>query len=259
MLRGPLEPGGDPNLHTHVVIANKVQGPDGRWRSLDSRALHHAAVACSELYDTLLADAIGARLPVAWSWRGRGERRSPAFEIDGLDGLDGLDDDLLAAFSSRSVQIAAAVHELLEEFRIRHDREPTRREVLRLRQQATLATRPDKTVRPLPELLRRWRRAAAAATGTQPGGDPRLRDGHRDAHLLLWRMSGPGPRTHAKSACGDGVQFRGQATGARLVGGAGRGVLDLQPPTRCSMWTSTPRYGTDTVPCLTRSPAVRWH
>ncbi len=23
---------GDPNLHTHVVIANKVQGPDGKWR-----------------------------------------------------------------------------------------------------------------------------------------------------------------------------------------------------------------------------------
>jgi TrwC relaxase len=26
---------GDPNLHTHSVIANKVQGPDGQWRSLD--------------------------------------------------------------------------------------------------------------------------------------------------------------------------------------------------------------------------------
>jgi conjugative relaxase-like TrwC/TraI family protein len=25
---------GDPNLHTHVVIANKVQGPDDAWRSL---------------------------------------------------------------------------------------------------------------------------------------------------------------------------------------------------------------------------------
>ena len=36
---------GDPNLHTHVVVSNKVQGLDGVWRSLDSRALHHAAVA----------------------------------------------------------------------------------------------------------------------------------------------------------------------------------------------------------------------
>ena len=30
---------GDPNLHTHLVLANKVQGPDGAWRSVDSRAL----------------------------------------------------------------------------------------------------------------------------------------------------------------------------------------------------------------------------
>lgn len=68
---------GDPNLHTHVVIANKVQGPDGKWRSVDSRALHHAAVSCSEIYDDLLADALATRLPVTWSWRSRGQRRSP--------------------------------------------------------------------------------------------------------------------------------------------------------------------------------------
>ncbi|MBA3741817.1 MobF family relaxase [Sporichthya sp.] len=98
---------GDPNLHTHVVIANKVQGPDGKWRSLDSRALHHAVVACSEIYDDLLADAITARLPVSWSWRSRGERRSPAFEIDGLE------DRLLGAFSARSQQIQVAVAEML--------------------------------------------------------------------------------------------------------------------------------------------------
>ena len=28
---------GDPDLHTHVAISNKVQGPDGKWRSLDGR------------------------------------------------------------------------------------------------------------------------------------------------------------------------------------------------------------------------------
>jgi conjugative relaxase-like TrwC/TraI family protein len=153
---------GDPNLHTHVVIANKVQGPDGKWRSLDSRALHHAAVACSEIYDDLLADAISVRLPVRWSWRSRGDRRSPAFEIDGLD------DTLLAAFSGRATQIAAQLRELVAEFTARHDREPTRREILRLRQQATLATRPDKTVLPLGDLFRRWRATAGAVTGESP-------------------------------------------------------------------------------------------
>src|SRR4029450_40696 len=28
---------GDPDLHTHVAVANKVCGVDGRWRSLDAR------------------------------------------------------------------------------------------------------------------------------------------------------------------------------------------------------------------------------
>src|SRR5665647_735964 len=75
---------GDPNLHTHLVLANKVQGPDGLWRSVDSRALHHAVVAVSEVYDNLLADELARRLPVAWGWRTRGPRRSPAFELAGV-------------------------------------------------------------------------------------------------------------------------------------------------------------------------------
>jgi len=54
---------GDPNLHTHVVIANKVQGPDGVWRSLDGRTVHAAVVTVSELYDALLADELTRRRP----------------------------------------------------------------------------------------------------------------------------------------------------------------------------------------------------
>ena len=36
---------GDPDLHTHVAVANKVQTLDGRWLSIDGRVLHAAAVA----------------------------------------------------------------------------------------------------------------------------------------------------------------------------------------------------------------------
>src|SRR6266545_5129803 len=31
---------GDPLLHTHVIVANRVQGPDGRWTALDGRDLY---------------------------------------------------------------------------------------------------------------------------------------------------------------------------------------------------------------------------
>ncbi len=129
---------GDPNLHTHVVIANKVQGPDGGWRSVDGQELYRAAVALSEVYDDLFADQLAARLPVSWSWRERGPRRSPAFEIDGIG------DDLLAAFSTRSAQIGVELVDLVEEFTATRGREPSRVEMLRLRQRAILATRPEK-------------------------------------------------------------------------------------------------------------------
>src|SRR5699024_3279 len=43
---------GDPHLHTHVVISNKVQtAQDGKWRSLDGRPMHAATVALSELHE----------------------------------------------------------------------------------------------------------------------------------------------------------------------------------------------------------------
>jgi hypothetical protein len=43
---------GDPNLHTHVVIANKVQGLDGCWCALDGKTGHAAVVTVSEPYVT---------------------------------------------------------------------------------------------------------------------------------------------------------------------------------------------------------------
>ena len=45
---------GDPDLHTHVAVANKVQTLDGRWLSIDGRVLFKANVAASETYYTAL-------------------------------------------------------------------------------------------------------------------------------------------------------------------------------------------------------------
>ncbi len=79
----------DPNLHTHVVIANKVQGPAGNWRSVDGQVLHRVAVACSEVYDDLFADALAARLPITWSTpRPAARDGTAAFEIDGIGAIE---------------------------------------------------------------------------------------------------------------------------------------------------------------------------
>lgn len=153
---------GDPNLHTHLVVANKVQGLDGAWRSLDSRALHHATVAISEVYDALMADELARRLPVRWGWRHRGERRSPRLEVEGIG------DALMGEFSSRSTRIDEAMTDEVARFAGAHGRTPNRVEITRLRQTVTRATRPAKHVRPLGELLSAWRRRASVLTGRSP-------------------------------------------------------------------------------------------
>lgn len=152
----------DPNLHTHVVIANRARGPDGRWRTLDSRALHRAVVAMSERYDTLLADHLTTKLGLGWEYRERGPRRNPAFELTAIP------QQLLDLFSRRAAAIDVEVDRLIEKYHTDHGRRPDATTVIRLRQQATLATREAKEVHSLQELTEEWRTRAATLLGTDP-------------------------------------------------------------------------------------------
>jgi conjugative relaxase-like TrwC/TraI family protein len=40
----------DPQIHTHLVIANRVKSPDGRWLALDARLIKHDQQTLSALY-----------------------------------------------------------------------------------------------------------------------------------------------------------------------------------------------------------------
>ena len=57
---------GDPHLHTHVVIANLVHGPDGRWSALDARPLYHWAKTVGYLYEAELRHQLATTLGVEW-------------------------------------------------------------------------------------------------------------------------------------------------------------------------------------------------
>jgi hypothetical protein len=41
---------GDPQFHTHVLVQNAAQGPDGRWTALDSDRLYAHLMAADHLY-----------------------------------------------------------------------------------------------------------------------------------------------------------------------------------------------------------------
>ncbi len=153
----------DPQLHTHLVISNKVKAAhDGGWRTLDSRALHHAVVALSEHYNAVLADRLTNTLGIGWERRKRGPDRSPQWEIAGVP------DELLGEFSSRTRDIEVVTDCLIDEFVAMHGRRPSARQVVKLRAQATLETRPEKTIHSLAELTADWRRRAQSLLGSEP-------------------------------------------------------------------------------------------
>jgi conjugative relaxase-like TrwC/TraI family protein len=88
---------GDPNSHTHVLVQNAAQGPDGRWTALDSDRLYAQLMAADHLYLAAERAALTQRLGVRW---GPVDERSGAAEIIGLD-----DRTLIERFSKRSEQI----------------------------------------------------------------------------------------------------------------------------------------------------------
>jgi conjugative relaxase-like TrwC/TraI family protein len=153
---------GDPDLHTHVAVANKVQTLDGRWLSIDGRVLFKANVTASETYNTALEQHLRDTLGVRFSERpGTDPAKRPIREIVGVD------PQLNKRWSTRRAHIQARRGELAIQFQNDHGRPPTPVEALHLAQQATLETRDAKhEPRSLAEQRTTWLSEAAAVLGS---------------------------------------------------------------------------------------------
>ncbi len=126
---------GDPQLHTHVLIANATQGPDGRWTRLYHPAIYDHATTASYIYEAHLRHELSQRLGVRWQ-----EVRKGIAEIEGFA------DEHLRAFSTRRAEILEAAGPDAS---------------ARAMQVATLATRkPKEADVGRGELLERWRSRA---------------------------------------------------------------------------------------------------
>ena len=149
---------GDPDLHTHVAVANKVQTLDGRWLSIDGRVLFKANVAASETYNTALEQHLHEALGVRFVERpGTDPAKRPVREIVGVDPR------LNQLWSTRRAHINIRRGELAIQFQDDHGRPPTPVEALHLAQQATLETRDAKhEPRSLAEQRATWFGEAAA-------------------------------------------------------------------------------------------------
>ncbi|RMB57856.1 MobF family relaxase [Tessaracoccus antarcticus] len=151
---------GDPNLHTHVAVANKVQTLDGKWLAIDGRLIFKAKVAVSETYNTQLEAHLN-KLGIRFHERPDTEPgKRPVREVVGVPAA------LLERWSSRRVAIVARQGELAARFQHDHGRPPTPVEAIKLAQQATLETRDAKhEPRSVAQQRTTWRAEAQQVVG----------------------------------------------------------------------------------------------
>lgn len=129
---------GDPQLHTHVLVANLVLGADGRWGTLDGRRIYAHAKTAGYLYEARLRSLLTRELGIAW-----GPVRNGIADVAGMPAA------VLRAFSRRRAEIEAELER----------RGATSAGAAQV---AALATRRAKDYRVTPEqLVPEWRRRAA--------------------------------------------------------------------------------------------------
>jgi conjugative relaxase-like TrwC/TraI family protein len=133
---------GDPLLHTHLVIVNRTLGPDGQWRTLDSRDLLAHRQAADAIYRAAYQHQLSRSLGIRWGEPDRWGNRA----------IQGMPEDLVRAFSKRHEQITAELERL--------ERDEGKPRTGRLIQYVAHATRPPKTADTPETLYGRWQQEA---------------------------------------------------------------------------------------------------
>jgi conjugative relaxase-like TrwC/TraI family protein len=131
-----------------LVVANRVQGPDGRWTALDGRDLYRHRLAADAIYRATYQRELVRTLGVEWTAADRHGNRE----------LQGVPEDLVRGFSKRAGQIDAELDRLIRDG---GERTP------RLVKWTVQATRKPKQQEAPDTLYGRWRTEA-----TERGVDP---------------------------------------------------------------------------------------
>ena len=129
---------GDPQLHAHVAVLNKITVLDAdgneHFVTLDSRSVKNAREAAAAVFERTMEQAIERDLPVVFEMRPDAKARE----------IKGFDVELLDALSERTYEIDARYEELHEQYVQDHGREPSAYTKTRLKEMATLDTRDPK-------------------------------------------------------------------------------------------------------------------
>ncbi len=147
----------DPQLHTHVVIANRVRSPDGRWLALDARSLKMDQRTVSAIYHAALRSEMTRRLGVAWQ-----------DVTNGTAELDLVPTAVLEEFSQRTSDVNRRIDVKIDRFTDTFDRHPTPRERWRLEREAVVDSRPAKPHPADPDLMHTHWTQRVDALGLDP-------------------------------------------------------------------------------------------
>jgi conjugative relaxase-like TrwC/TraI family protein len=124
----------DPQLHTHVVVANRVRCADGAWRALDARELYGCQKAAGAVYQVALRSRLTRRLGAAWT----------KVDVNGQADVLGVPEELCDRFSTRRHQVEQQAARLVAEREVVLGRPLTAGERAVEYQTATYITRPPK-------------------------------------------------------------------------------------------------------------------
>ncbi len=123
----------DPQLHTHLVIANRVKSPHGRWLALDARLIKHDQQSLSAIYHACLRSELTRRLGVRW--------HNPEH---GIAEIRDVPEDVIVEFSARTADVRRRIDNKLDRFIDTMGRAPTPRERWKLEREAAIDSRPAK-------------------------------------------------------------------------------------------------------------------
>ena len=155
---------GNPQLHAHLIVSNRVLCDDGTWRTLDGRLIYRHLMPASLYGAAVLRAELSRR--VGWDWDPVGEHLHA--EVAGNPG------GLAALWSARSREVARHAQRQVRSFEQERRREPTPEERLAIWEEAAVRSRKSKQLEELGVDPHEQWRAEAAALGVDADRQSRV-------------------------------------------------------------------------------------
>lgn len=142
---------GDPDLHSHVLVSNKVQNSQGEWKSVDGRPLYQAIAGSSQYYNAELKRLLEKEMGLTFSAHQPDRSKQAIWEVDGVPRA------LIERWSARREMAKPLYDKAVAEYIQTHGHAPGTKASYALWQQAILDTRDaKKPAESLDALRDRW-------------------------------------------------------------------------------------------------------